>query len=118
MTRKTMCIQIPRDPRVDGISFITAMPEAMAEKIEGQKWKEIMSGLNGIFHEFESPSIASFIKTVSIVPLLVGTPRNVYTRVEEYLSEANKRLERHGIRIIHPGNHQYVELEVEICRDE
>ncbi|AFN84079.1 hypothetical protein EROM_110970 [Encephalitozoon romaleae SJ-2008] len=116
MTRKTVCIQIPRDPRTDGISFITSMPEIMAEKIERQKWKEIISGLNDVLYGLESPSLVSFIKTVSIIPFLVSTPQNAYVRVEEYLSEANKLLERYGIRIIHPGHHQYVELEVEICQ--
>lgn len=116
--RKTVCIQIPRDPRTDGISFITSVPEVMAEKIERQKWKGVISGLNDIFYELESPSLVSFIKTVSVIPFLVSTPQNAYARVEEYLSEANKLLERHGIRIVHPGHHQYVELEVEIYQCE
>lgn len=112
-----MYIQIPRDPRTDRTSFIVSMPEQMKGKIESQKWEEIVSGLNNIFYELESPSLMSFIKTVFIIPFLVGSPKNVFVRVEEYLSDANKLLGKHGLRIVHPGNHQYVELEVEIYQD-
>ncbi|CAD26019.2 hypothetical protein [Encephalitozoon cuniculi GB-M1] len=118
MRRKSVCIQIPRDPRTDRTSFITEMPEAMSGRIEEPRWKEVVSGLNDVLYESESPSLVSFVKTISIIPLLVGSPKNVFARVEEYLSSVNKTLEGHGIQIVHPGYHQYVELEVEMCQEE
>lgn len=117
MGRRSTWIQIPRDPRTDRTSFITEMPGPMVGRVPEDEWRQVMDGLNGVFRELEAPSMASLVKTVSVAPLLLGSAESAYARVSKYLEEANRALEAHGVRIIHPGPHQYVELEVEMDQD-
>lgn len=93
---------------------MTGMPAELADRIDEQHWRDIISGLNAVFERSEAPSLGSLLKTVILVPLLFGQPGNVFREVQEYIEKANLGLKRHGVRIVHPGEHQYVELEVEI----
>lgn len=111
---KAINIQVPRDPRTERIAFITDIPNILINRIDGSKWHEIVSGLNRIFYEDESPSFFSFIKTLLVIPFLFSRPRNIFKKVEQYLDETNKFLKDYGVSITHPGYHQYIELEIEV----
>lgn len=110
-------IQVPRDPRTREIAFITDIPSVLVDRIDGDLWHGVISGLNSVFCENEAPSFASFVKTLLVVPLLLGKPRNIFGEVEKYINKANASLQRYGIHIVHPGKHQYIELEVEVYKD-
>lgn len=115
--KKSVNVQIPRDPRVEGIAFITDMPSILTDRLDEYRWHEIMSGLNNLFHESESPSFISLIRTLLVVPLLFGGSRNIFKKVEQYIRDANGFLKNYGVCIMHPGYNQYIELELEVCQD-
>lgn len=115
--KKPINIQVPRDPRTDRIAFITDTPNILMDRVDEYKWHEIISGLNNIFYDNEAPSFFSFMRTLLILPLLFGGPKNIFKEVEQYISESNRFLKEYGIQIIHPGDHQYIELELEVYQE-
>src|SRR5690242_14529320 len=106
MERKLISIQIPRDPRTDRIAFITDIPNILMNRIDEHKWHEVISGLNNIFYDNETPSFLSFMRTLLVIPFLFGGSKNISKKVEQYLNEANGFLKDYDIYIIHPGDYQ------------
>jgi hypothetical protein len=107
-------IEIPRDPRTQKIAFIEEKPDLLNKIVDDYTWRSIMSGLNRILSRYESPSFGSFLKVVTVLPLLLSRPKRMHGEIEAYIREKNAVLEEYGVLLRHPGDNQYIELEVEM----
>ncbi|KAH9410635.1 hypothetical protein HK407_12g17660 [Ordospora pajunii] len=114
MKENVICVQVPRDPRTKKIAFVSEMPKMLAGRVDGDTWAKIVSELNKILQDAEPVSFLSFLKTVLVFPLLIGRRKSVFDAVDAYLECANLYLKSCGICILHPGIHQYIELELEL----
>ncbi|KAM0671763.1 hypothetical protein CWI42_120980 [Ordospora colligata] len=114
MKKSVVCVQIPRDPRTNKIAFVTEMPKMVADRIDGDTWTKIICELNKILEDAEAVSFLSFLKTALVFPLLIGRRKSIFDSVNAYLECMNLHLKSYGICILHPGIHQYIELELEL----